>query len=119
MTKRKKAPVPDMPDGLDDQDLEAALEELKLDFEALTTFTIEENIMAKTKSTTQTPVKKISDKLVKVNESFTINMYDNGYMIEVSGRDGNDEWKNAKIMVTTVEELCALVWEATEMTRSD
>ena len=28
-------------------------------------------------------VKKLSDKLTKVNESFTINMYDNGYMVEV------------------------------------
>ena len=69
--------------------------------------------MAKAK----TAVKKISDKLVKVNENFTINMYDNGYMIEVGGRDDDNEWKNAKIMVSTVEELLVLVREATEMER--
>jgi len=73
---------------------------------------LKEKMMAKT-------VKKLSDKLTKVNESFTINMYDNGYMVEVGGRDSEDEWKTAKIMVTTVDELLALVREAVEMTRSE
>jgi hypothetical protein len=59
----------------------------------------------------------ISDKLTKVNEAFTINMYDNGFMIEVGGRDDNDEWKNTKIIVSTVEELLALVKEAASMPR--
>ena len=36
-------------------------------------------------------VKTLSDKLTKVNENFTINMYDNGFMIEVGGRDDNDD----------------------------
>jgi hypothetical protein len=36
-------------------------------------------------------INKISDKLAKVNESFSINMYDNGFLIEVSGRDEDDE----------------------------
>jgi hypothetical protein len=62
-------------------------------------------------------ISKLADKLDKVNESFTINMYDNGFMIEVGGRDAEDEWKNAKIMVPTVEELLVLVKEATELTR--
>jgi hypothetical protein len=64
-------------------------------------------------------INKLSDKLTKVNESFTINMYDNGFMIEVGGRDSEDEWKTAKIMVPTVEELVALVKEATELTRAE
>ena len=100
-------------------EMAAALEELKLEFEALTTFTTEENQMAKSKAKTKTEgsVKKLSDKLVKVNENFTINMYDNGFMIEVSGRDDENEWKTAKIMVTTVDELVALVREAAEMER--
>ena len=63
-------------------------------------------------------VNKISDKLTKVNESFTINMYDNGFMVEVSGRDEDDEWKNAKIMVSTVEQLIEVVKDATSMARS-
>jgi hypothetical protein len=64
-------------------------------------------------------VKTISDKLAKVNESFTINMYDNGYMIEVGGKDSDDEWKTAKIMVQSVEDLVALVKEATQLERDE
>ena len=95
-----------------------ALEALKEEFEALTT---EENQMAKSKVKVKTPgaVNRLSDKLVKVNENFTINMYDNGYMIEVGGRDDEDNWKTAKIIVDTVDELLALVREATEIERAD
>ena len=64
-------------------------------------------------------VKTISDKLSKVSESFTVNMYDNGFMIEVSGRDSDNEWKTAKIMVQTVDELLTLVKEATEIERDE
>ena len=99
-------------------EMAAALEELKQEFEALTT---EENQMAKSKAKAKTEgsVKKLSDKLVKVNENFTINMYDNGYMIEVSGRDDEDNWKTSKIIVDTVDELLVLVREATEIERAE
>ena len=64
-------------------------------------------------------VGKISDKLEKVNENFTINMYDNGFMIEVSGRDSDEEYKTAKIMVPTIEQLLELVKEAANMPRDE
>jgi hypothetical protein len=64
-------------------------------------------------------ISKLSDKLSKVNESFTVNMYDNGFMIEVGGRDADEEWKTAKILVSTVDELIALVKEATELERDN
>ena len=60
---------------------------------------------------------KIGDKLTKVNEDITIRMYDNGYMFEISGRDSNEDWKNAKIVVSTVEELVELINEAAAMDR--
>jgi hypothetical protein len=41
--------------------------------------------------------KKLS-KLDKVNESFTVNRYDNGFMVEVGGRDKENDWKTAKVM---------------------
>jgi len=63
-------------------------------------------------------VKTLSDKLTKVNENFSIYMYDNGFMIEVGGRDDDDEWITAKIMVSTVDELVALVREAADMDRA-
>ena len=101
---------------ISEAELAAALEELKQEFETLTT---EENQMAKSKTKAAGSVKKLSDKLTKVNENFTINMYDNGYMIEVGGRDDEDNWKTAKIIVDTVEELLELVREATEIERAD
>ena len=62
-------------------------------------------------------VSKIGDKLEKVSENYTINMYDNGFMIEVGGRDSDEEYKTAKIMVPTIEQLVELVKEAAEMER--
>jgi hypothetical protein len=65
---------------------------------------------------TKKSVKTISDKLSKVSDSFTVNMYDNGFMLEISGR-ANDEWSSAKILCSTVEELVELVKEAANMER--
>ena len=70
--------------------------------------------MAKASSKT---VKTLGDKLAKVNENFSINMYDNGFMIEVSGKDDSGDWKTAKIMCDNLEEVAALIKEAREMER--
>lgn len=59
------------------------------------------------------------NKLVKVNESISINRYDNGWMVEVGGRDKKDDWKTAKIMCNTEEELIALVKEWNTMDLND
>jgi len=138
MARKKKV------EAFREYDIEVALEELKREFEALrlpelecdcgwsgmidetldadgqmvcpgcnceVTF-IEEMEMATAKT-----VSKLSDKLVKVGESFTINMYDNGYMIEVSGRNKKTDWVTAKIMVNSVDDLVTLVREAADMER--
>ena len=60
---------------------------------------------------TSKSVNKISDKLTKVNESFTINRYDNGFMIEVSGRDDDNDWKTAKVLCNSEAEMLAVVQE--------
>jgi hypothetical protein len=54
-------------------------------------------------------------KLAKVNESITINRYDNGFMVEVGGRDHESEWKTAKILCSTEDEMLAVVKEWTTM----
>ena len=64
-------------------------------------------------------ITKVSDKLTKVGESFTVNMYDNGYMIEVGGQDANDDWKNAKITVMELDSLITLIKEVAAMERRD
>ena len=60
---------------------------------------------------------KLSDKLAKCGDSLTVNMYDNGYMVEVSGRDDENDWKSAKIMCSTLDEVYAVISEAANMTR--
>jgi hypothetical protein len=61
---------------------------------------------------------KLSDKLAKADDSLNVYFYDNGYMVEVSGRDGYDEWKTAKIMCASLDEVNAIVAEAAAMERS-
>jgi hypothetical protein len=55
------------------------------------------------------------NKLFKVNESITINRYDNGWMVDVGGRDSESEWKNCKIVCNTEEELIELIKEYNSM----
>ena len=64
-------------------------------------------------------ISKIGDKIDKISESFTVNMYDNGYMFEVNGRDSDGDYKSVKILAPTTEQLVLLIKEAIEMERDD
>lgn len=55
------------------------------------------------------------NKLAKVNESITINRYDNAWMVEIGGRDKDGDWKNSKTVCNTEEELIALIKEYNAM----
>ena len=57
----------------------------------------------------------LSKKLWKVNESITINRYDNAWMVEVGGKNNLDNWANAKIVCNTEEELLDLIKEYNTM----
>ena len=92
-------------------DLDAALEQLKAEFELITS----ESTMAREKKS----VTNINDKLDKVNENFTVYMYDNGFMIEVSGRDSEQNYKTVKLMCRTAEELHAHVNQILGMERDE
>jgi len=61
---------------------------------------------------------KLADKLTKADDSLNVYFYDNGYMVEVSGRDDNDDWKTAKVMCSSLDEVTAIVAEAAAMERS-
>jgi hypothetical protein len=50
-------------------------------------------------------------KLDKVNESLTINRYDNGWMVEVGGRNEESDWKTCKIVCNSEEEVLNVVKE--------
>jgi len=60
---------------------------------------------------------QLSNKLTKCNDNLTVNFYDNGFMVEVGGRDTADDWKSAKIMCQTLEEVYAVIAEASAMTK--
>jgi hypothetical protein len=54
-------------------------------------------------------------KLAKVNESISINRYDNGWMVEVGGRNKKEEWATTKTLCNTEDELLALIKEYNTM----
>ena len=58
--------------------------------------------------------KKLS-KLDKVNESITVNRYDNGFMVEVGGRNKENDWKTAKVLCSTEAEMLDVVKEWNSM----
>ena len=58
---------------------------------------------------------KISEKLKKINGGLTVNLYDNGYMVEVSGRDFDDDYTDVKIVCLTVQQVNDVIAEAVEM----
>lgn len=60
---------------------------------------------------------KLNDKITKVNDNFAVYMYDNGFMLEISGRDDNGDWATAKILCKDIDELISLIKEATAMER--
>ena len=55
------------------------------------------------------------NKLSKVNESITLNRYDNGFRVEVGGRDSENDRKTAKVLCNTEEEMIAVVKEWNSM----
>lgn len=54
-------------------------------------------------------MKKLSESLVKVNETISLNRYDNGYVLEIGGRDKEEEWVTRKIVCNTLDEVIDLV----------
>jgi hypothetical protein len=55
------------------------------------------------------------NKLSKVNESITVNRYDNGFMVEVGGRDKENDWKTAKVLCSTEAEMLDVIKEWNSM----
>jgi len=51
------------------------------------------------------------EKLKTVSDSISVNRYDNGWMVEVTGRNIDDDWKTLKILCTSEEDLISLVNE--------
>jgi len=61
----------------------------------------------------------ICDKIVKVDDTISIRMVDNGYVFEIGGRDANDEWKTVRIVCVSRSEIDTLLDEALDMDRTE
>jgi hypothetical protein len=61
---------------------------------------------------------KLSSKLTRVEESLTVYRYDNGFMVEVGGRDSEDEWVTSKILATSLDEVFELITEANNLPKT-
>jgi hypothetical protein len=59
----------------------------------------------------------LNEKLEKVNDNFSVYMYDNGFMLEISGRDDGGDWTTAKVLCKNMDELIGLIKEAAAMER--
>lgn len=60
---------------------------------------------------------KFSDTLKSISEQISINMYDNGYMVEASGRCKKGDYRSTKIICGTIDAVVELLREASEMER--
>jgi hypothetical protein len=47
--------------------------------------------------------------LEKTNQGYEIQRYDNGFLLEVGGRDYNDDWISLKLVVNSEAELIDLI----------
>jgi hypothetical protein len=49
------------------------------------------------------------DKISRVNETVTVYRYDNGWMVEIGGRDKKDDWVTVKLVCNTEGEVIDLI----------
>lgn len=62
-------------------------------------------------------ITRIGDKLAKVSDSFSVTMYDNGFMIDISGKNHEDEWATARLICSNLDDLVTLIMEAVDAER--
>lgn len=54
---------------------------------------------------------KLSNVFSAVNDSVTVHRFDNGWMVEISGRDADDEWPTKKIVCSDLKNVLTLLEE--------
>ncbi len=59
------------------------------------------------------------DFICKIGEDINIKLIDNGYLIEVSGKNANDDWKTVKLACSSRSELDALLDQCFEIDRDN
>ena len=62
-------------------------------------------------------INKVADKLKSVNENVTVYYYDNAYMVEVSGRNTNEDWTSVKLVCKDLNEVQGILMEVDGLPR--
>lgn len=61
---------------------------------------------------------KLSEIYMNVTDSVTVNRYENGWMVEVSGNDHNDSWQNKKFIFSDLKNVLTFLEEYSKITLS-
>ncbi len=72
----------------------------------------------KTRDQDMTKQNKLIDHFAKVNDNYTITNCQNGYMVDVSGQDSEENWINAKFVFKTNDELKDVVQDLAWMPKT-
>lgn len=54
-------------------------------------------------------------KLTKVNDNFSVTMCENGYVVEISGEDSNDNWISTKIVFDGLVDLSDFISKVSKL----
>lgn len=57
----------------------------------------------------------IKSKFVEVSTNVNVEILDNGYTVEVSGRDDKGDWKSCKVYCMNVEEVSRVLEETANL----
>jgi|LakMenEpi13Jul12_1017406.scaffolds.fasta_scaffold00043_3 hypothetical protein len=61
---------------------------------------------------------KLSEVFMNVSEGITLNRYENGWMVEVSGNDHDDRWQNKKFIFSDLKSVLTFVEEYSKINLS-
>ena len=57
---------------------------------------------------------KLIDSFTKINDNYTITNCNNGFVVEVSGQNTNEDWITGKFVIKTIDELKDAVQDLTK-----
>ena len=61
---------------------------------------------------------KLSEIYMNVSDSVTVNRYENGWMVEISGNDHSDSWQNKKFIFSDLKNVLTFLEEYSKITLS-
>ena len=52
---------------------------------------------------------ELAEVFMNVSETITVNRYETGWMVEVSGNDHNDDWQNKKFIFSDLKNVLTFI----------